>query len=417
MGSMKLISFYMVLNTVSLLLSTMLAPILGTVVDYSTKRKLYTFGTVAVYCGVNAVQTFTSESNWLFMAGLAMFVQKCAYAFHVACVAAYCTEIAENDEEIIALQGAGRIVELVSMMALLGAIMVAGVLTGNDIGRTAMIGQILATVYSIPVVYLSYARLEDRPALHTGDRNLWAVFSQLHATCKDLRRDNFYVFQFLIGLMFADSANFNIIGLLPIYCMQQLNIENPSSIVGLTIVFCIPGALLTKRISTSIGMRRQLGNLILSMAIITAVTVLFVYKEGQGGIIMVGAVLFGLALGGAYPCQKGLFMSIVPAGQEVEFQGLYAFFASILSFVPAAWFAFCVDFRLGGEQNSRRLGMLCIILFQLLGFFLCSFSLDDKKAKELAKKTLHLRHRGQKTVDGSAKVDHAAEAENGIELN
>jgi hypothetical protein len=62
-----------------------------------------------VYVLVNAIAIAASPSNWFVMICLALFLQQGAYQFHVACVAAYCTEIADGDEQIIALQNAGRV--------------------------------------------------------------------------------------------------------------------------------------------------------------------------------------------------------------------------------------------------------------------------------------------------------------------
>ena len=97
---------------------------------------------------------------------------------------------------------------------------------------------------------------------------------------------------------------------------------------------------------------------------------------------------------------KGLYMTIIPAGQEVELQGLYAFFSQVLAFLPGVWFGYSVEAELGGESNSRRFGMLGIVAFHLIGGSLMSVFLDEKKALEIAGNTKHLRVRGKVFIDG-----------------
>jgi hypothetical protein len=106
---LPILSGYILLNTISTTMALLVTPIFGTIVDHSPSRKFHTFATCSVYVLVNAIAIAASPSNWFVMICLALFLQQGAYQFHVACVAAYCTEIADGDEQIIALQNAGRV--------------------------------------------------------------------------------------------------------------------------------------------------------------------------------------------------------------------------------------------------------------------------------------------------------------------
>jgi hypothetical protein len=95
-------------------------------------------------------------------------------------------------------------------------------------------------------------------------------------------------------------------------------------------------------------------------------------------------------------------MRIIPAGAEVEFQGLYAFFGQVLVPLPLAWFVYAEDNEIGGENNSMRNGMASIIFFYFVGFLLMSAFFDETTALEKAKETEHLRLRPKMMVGGSA---------------
>ena len=196
---MKLVSAYLLLNSISVVFSLIVTPIFGSFIDFSPNRKFWTIFTASIYVSINGIQIFANEQNWLIMVLLALFIQSVAYQAHKACVGAYCTEVAEGEEEVVALQSAGRVWELVTMLSALVIIGGLGVVAGNDVGRTAMIGQIVATAYCVPFTFLSYKRLEERPALHKDDGNKeWSKgFKQLWNTTKLLYSTNYMVLQYL----------------------------------------------------------------------------------------------------------------------------------------------------------------------------------------------------------------------------
>jgi len=88
-------------------------------------------------------------------------------------------------------------------------------------------------------------------------------------------------------------------------------------------------------------------------------------------------------------------MRLIPAGQEVEYQGLYNFFGQLLGSLPSMWFVYCEDEEIGGAANSMRVGMLALIVFYFVAFFLMSLFLDEKSAVEKAQGTMHKRLRPQ----------------------
>ena len=100
-------------------------------------------------------------------------------------------------------------------------------------------------------------------------------------------------------------------------------------------------------------MRRQLGNVTYANALVVASMAIIVHKEGMALPLTFVAMAFGLTIGGNYTVQKGEFFAIIPAGQEVELQGLYTVFSKVLGWAPMQWFGFCRDIGLGGEDNSR----------------------------------------------------------------
>ncbi|GMH64509.1 hypothetical protein TrST_g99 [Triparma strigata] len=401
--NLPIVTGYLVLNSFSTVISTCSAPVFGSFVDSSPNRKIYTIATCAIYILINFFHAFSTQENWLLMVLLGLFVQRIAYSFNVACIDGYCIEIAENEEEVMTLQSIGRVVELSSMLLFLFFVGVLGFLVGNDIAVTARMGNIIFTCLALPLLYLSHKRLAPRPALRSisggdSDSNYYSsrffdTFSNLYKTLKDLKSSNRVLLQYLVGVSFIDSASGSIISLLPVYAMQQLNIPNPSSLVGLTMVCSIPGALLAKFLAEKRGTRFTLFTFVAGIMFGTSLLSALVYSDDAVGGIIALCLLFGVTLGGIYPMQKSLYMTIIPAGQEVEYQGLYSFFSQVADFLPGLWFGFAVDSKLGGEKNSRRVGMLAPVFFHLVGILLCCVFLDEEGAKRKAEETRHKRVR------------------------
>ena len=144
--------------------------------------------------------------------------------------------------------------------------------------------------------------------------------------------------------------------------------------------------------------------IVLLNIVLTTMFVLLISKPGMLIYIVLVSVGYGLSLGGTFPAQKSLYMMIIPAGQEVEYQGHYSFYSQCLAWLPGIIFGLCVDAEIGGADNSRRIGMWVISAFHIVGMLLCSTCLDEKGAIEEAKKSAHLRIRGVKKVRGQAVV-------------
>lgn len=390
-------------TSVGLFVSTVLTPISGAIIDRTNRRKAITFGSLGVYVAINAFQSLIGESTWLIVLLLQNIFGRIAFALHVSCIAAYCTEIAENEEETIALQSVGRVFETGAMVGTLFAVLIGGGVLGigEDVVKKAAFGQVLATVISAPVFFYAMSRFENRPALNKTQGSVFTSgFVSIIATVKDLWSNNRYVLQYLIGISFNDAANGNVFVLFPIYAMLQVKLEDPALFTGIAMIMCIPGALITKSLATKFGLRRQLGNILVGNAVITLLLILVFYKEGATTGILIVAIAYGLTIGGTYPMQKGLYMRLIPAGQEVEFQGLYTFFGQLLAPLPSAWFVYCQDSALGGKDDSMRVGMALLAVFFLCAYLLTSLFLDEAAALDKVAGTLHKRVRPDKVVDG-----------------
>ena len=198
---------------------------------------------------------FVNESNWAIFVIMSLFSVQLVRDFHNPCIAAYCTEIAEGEEQLVALQTVGRVLELIAMLVFLAGVGIVGAFIELDVVGTAALGNGVFLVMGLPTLAFASTRLQERPVLRekrTGGSILDPIV-QLLSTIRMLWNENRSLLQYLIGVACTDCANAGLTFLMPLYAMQQLNVENPTSLVGLTMVSSIPGALIGKNLGMKWG--------------------------------------------------------------------------------------------------------------------------------------------------------------------
>ena len=116
--------------------------------------------------------------------------------------------------------------------------------------------------------------------------------------------------------------------------------------------------------------------------------ILFVNSPETKGRVWIVGLLYGLGLGATYPMQRTLYMLIIPAGQETEMMGLLQFASIVFAWAPGLVFT-----TLNEHMNDLRLAMFAVLGFHSVGLLLLLL-VDVEKAREAARATEHLRHRG-----------------------
>eukprot|EP00518_Triparma_eleuthera_P009510 CAMPEP_0182483464 /NCGR_PEP_ID=MMETSP1319-20130603/41368_1 /TAXON_ID=172717 /ORGANISM="Bolidomonas pacifica, Strain RCC208" /LENGTH=473 /DNA_ID=CAMNT_0024685271 /DNA_START=86 /DNA_END=1503 /DNA_ORIENTATION=- len=393
---MPVISGFALLSSISSVLTFLSFPLLGAFADTTPQRKTFTIGTLLLYVVYSFPLIFIDEGNWPVYVFVSLFGMQILRDFHNPCIAAYCTEIAEGEEQLVALQSVGRFYELVSGLVMLGAVgLVGGGGMGLDIKGIAVIGNIAFLGLGLPTLAFVSTRLQERPVLRQRRGSILDPLFQFFSTVKELWRTNTALLQYLCGVACTDCSISGLVFLLPIYAMQQLNIANPAYLVGLVMLFCPLGAIIGKNLGSRTGARHCYVAFLALLVVSQVVGVAFVTKPEHVLRIYPLSVGFGVALGGIMPMQKSVYMSVIPSGQEVEMQGIYLLFSQVLSFFPNLWFGYCVSAEVGGESNSRRAGVGALVAFSIAGMCLCGLFFDDERGKVKAQETAKLRFRGK----------------------
>ena len=63
-------------TSIGVILSCVISPIFGALIDRTEKRKLWTFMSIGLFIFINALQIFTTPDNWVLMLALQNFVAR-----------------------------------------------------------------------------------------------------------------------------------------------------------------------------------------------------------------------------------------------------------------------------------------------------------------------------------------------------
>ena len=137
------------------------------------------------------------------------------------------------------------------------------------------------------------------------------------------------------------------------------------------------GVLVHRSVSRRVGYKRSYLLVTVFFIIITALFIGIVSGPQHVNITYVFSVLYGIAFGWYYPISNGLFVSLVPPERVTELWGFNMFAAVVLSWVPPLIFT-----SLNESTGNLRLGLLGMIVFLVIGFFIAMTI--PEKTKETA---------------------------------
>jgi MFS-type transporter involved in bile tolerance (Atg22 family) len=379
------------LNTVAGLLVACMLPVIGSIVDHTTYRKECVMYGMYVFWLSNFAQIFTFQATWFLSVLVQGFVSAQSYMVHQTALFAYCPEVVEDmDRDIAALNASGRVWEVSTMFAFMLAVTIISAVAGvEEIGK-ARISQVLACLLAVYPVYVVGKGLKGRPALHAvpeGSSVITEGFRKLNTTYNKLQTSNVQVIKFLTALLFFESANSNIINASTTFITQQLKIEDPSMMLLYILVVTIPGAAIGPHLKEKFGIKQALMFCITLNLIATLSHITIINSPSRAGGIWISGTLYGVGIGMTYPLQRGLFMLMIPSGQETEMIGLYQFTGAILSWAPSLAFTI-----LNEHIGDLRIAMVSILIFQVLGLLLL-LRVNVAAGREDAIKTEHLRYK------------------------
>lgn len=352
-------------NALSLLIVALLAPILGSIADYTggKKRFLTIFAVIGIVA--TAFMVLIGAGDWqlalvLFLLGTiglgGSYVFYDALLPHVA-----------RSEDIDYVSSKGYALGYLGGGILLAVniVMIQVLFKGNTLGPqlSFLTVAIWWAIFSIPLLRRVPEPRANTAGLGTGINPMVAGFRRLAQTFRELRKYR-QLFFFLLAFWLYNDGIGTIIKMATIYGSEiGIGMIDLIGALLLTQFVGIPFSLLFGKFSKPIGTKRAI---MLGLGWYTIIAIAG-YFMSQAWHFWVLAFMVGMVQGGTQALSRSLFSLMAPKARSGEFFGFYDISSKFAGIAGPALFAV-----VGQLFGSSRLSIVSLIIFFIGGIVLLS---------------------------------------------
>jgi MFS transporter, UMF1 family len=351
--------------TTATLLSAVLLPILGAVVD-RVGRKRTLLGYFAWFGALaGAAMVTIGGDRWQLGVALEL-VATLAYAGSLVIYDSILIDISTPDErDAVSSRGWA--------LGYLGGGLLLALNLGMVQGHAAFgiseewavrLSLLSAGVWWAAFTLILWAGLRDRPPLAREPVEggfVLSAFGQLWRTLKHLRGYP-QTMLFLLAYLFISDGIQTVIFASSIYGQEELHLPRAALISTILLIqfVGVVGSLAFGRLAARIGARRTVLLSLVLWCVVVAIG--FFLPERQAGLFLAVGALIGIVLGGSQALARSLFSQLVPRGREAEYFSLYQ-----ATERGTSWFGtllFGLVYQLTG---SYRQAIIALLAFFVIG--------------------------------------------------
>ena len=350
-------------------ISALLMPIVGAVVDHTPYRRILGISSGFLAVALIGAQIFINEDNWFGML-VVDAVQTFVFLVHTTSVFAYLPDLSLDQDVISHYTSRFNTRQYVGQFFYLVLVIISGKARGTDRSISSSV-QTARDSAGIAVgfgcLFMGYAWLflfRERPALSKipeGSTLLTAGFKRIGKTCHKVWKDYRHLRWFMASLLFSPEAGAGVVLSIAVTFVTVFMKFSGQEIAKASLCLMTGnmfGSMISKWVSKMVNPLNsyRLGMFSLGVGLVLGFFVM-TGPERRGSVFgMAGAWV--VSMGWAYPSQRVLFCTLIPKGQETECMGLFVFTGQILGWLPS------LIFTIMNENNvSIRWGL------PLVGFF------------------------------------------------
>jgi len=363
-------------NSIALLVTALLAPILGSIADYTAgkKRLLGIFAVIGILA--TALMVLIDSGDWLLAIVLFFFGSiglGASYVFYDSLL----PHVA-RDKDIDYVSSKGYALGYLGGGILLAVniLMIQVIWKGSTLGPRLSFLTVAVwwAIFSIPLF-----RHVQEPAAHTagiekGTHPVVAGFRRIGQTFREIRKYR-QLFLFLVAFWLYNDGIGTIIKMATIYGSEiGIGMIDLIGALLLTQFVGIPFSLLFGKFSSKIGTKRSI---MLGLGWYTLITIAG-YAMSQAWHFWVLAFAVGMVQGGTQALSRSLFGLMAPKARSAEFFGFYDISSKFAGIAGPALFAL-----VGQLTGSSRLSIIALIAF-FIGGILMLTRVNEKEGIRVA---------------------------------
>lgn len=355
--------FYAV--TFATILSAVVLPVVGAIVDRSARQKTV----LAVFAWVGAAAAasmwFVQGSNWQLGVGLLMVASLCLGSSLVVYDAILCQIATPDERDGVSSRGwalgyLGGFILLAVNLALVSAYDTLGLTEGQAVRWSLLTAGLWWGAFTL-VPFLGLRNREPVNVVTAGGSLLREAFGQLANTLRHLKGFP-HTLRFLLAYLFFNDGIQTVIAVSSVYGAEQLGFNTQQLILTILLVQLVAfgGALLFGRLAGRYGARDVVLSSLVLWTLVVAIG--FFLPRGSFTLWLALAALIGVVLGGSQALSRSLFSQLVPRGREAEYFSLYQ-----AGERGTSWFGTLLFGLVQQITNSYRPAILALLVFFLLG--------------------------------------------------
>ncbi|MCC7417139.1 MAG: MFS transporter [Acidobacteria bacterium] len=388
LGAVTAKSFYPYCIALSVVLQTLMLPLLGAAADYSRRRKGLMMALCYTGASATCLMVFLSAETYL-AGGLLLVGANVCFGAALVLYNAFLNDVAAPPmRDAVSSRG-------YAMGYLGGGLLLACNLALIAAGPRVGIGKDLAVRLSLLSAGLwwggfgafAFSRIAPRPASQVAPPGRSAIRAAAGGVVRaftDLRGLP-HTLRFLAAYMLFNDGIQTVISIASVFLAQELFVArglpvDESFLIMLILMVQlvgIGGALLFEQIARRVGTKRAI---VLSLVLwIGVVIYAYGFLESRAQAWAMGAVI-ALVLGGSQALSRALFSLMIPAGREASFFGLYE-----IADRGTSWIGPLVFGAVAGATNSYRQAILSLVFLFVAGLVVLAATDTDRAIAEAAR--------------------------------
>ncbi len=375
---------------IAMLVVAVVAPILGTIADYSGKKKPLLLAMTGLSIIFTALLFFVEKGS-VFTGMLFFILAEIGYRGGQVFYNAFLPEIA-TQKELTAVSGKGWAVG--SVGGIICLVIVLGLILSFEGTYVVRLSFIITAIFyalsTIPLILWIKEKAQPQ-ALEAGDNYFSLAIRKLKENFKTVKEYKQFL-RFMLAYLIYNDGILAAMDFAAILGAVLFGMEQQQLIIFMIIVqvFSVAGAYIYAIIGERIGLKRSLIQSILLM--IAAVMGIY-FNSGLTGFFIIGAVA-GFALTGVQSISRTMIGAFAPPGRSGEFFGFFGMVGRTSSFIGPFLFGIVakelVDyysikgFVMGeAEILGHQQAIISIVVFLVIGLILL-LRVNEEEGRKLA---------------------------------